>query len=78
MKVRFENVGRFNVSWEADIPAVTYRYLLREVKLHGKLRSSLITFTLDADGTGGLVVVGGWRTVGRFHVVNGIAVTVEW
>jgi len=69
--VHFENVGRDKRSWSATISHVSHEVLARQVRPH--LMSCTIEFMIDEDGSGGDVIVGGWRPVGRFRIEGGVS-----
>lgn len=71
MTVQFNNVGRDKVSWSAQVKEVTEPALLREVKKKGVLMSRGVDVDFDASGLSGCIVVGGFRVVGHFIVVEG-------
>lgn len=62
--VKFKNVGRDKKSWTATMPELTKAALLKSVSRHG----SILSQQVDCDIEAGEVIVGGWRTVGKFTV----------
>lgn len=45
MKVKFINVGRNKVSWEAETEIITYDWLRNQASMYGGLISNDIDFT---------------------------------
>lgn len=70
MQVRFIDVGGFNMNWTADLPELNYDNLYKAVKSKGALGSQDIEFTYDENSKKGDIVVGMFRTVGTFEVVE--------
>lgn len=72
MKVRFSNVGRGKKTWDADIPCVGGNLdgsaMLKSIRMSGSLGSRVID--LDDDGN---IIVGGFRIVGRWDAIGGLA-----
>lgn len=62
--VHFKDVGRDKRTWSAEFKSLDHKTMYREVKSKGGLMSSDIDFCLES----GSVIVGGWRTVGKFTV----------
>jgi hypothetical protein len=62
--VTFQNVGRSKATFSTTMEKINGPSLLRAVRPH--LMSSDIDFTADEEERVGLVVVGGFRTVGEF------------
>lgn len=77
MKVTFENVGRGRQTWTADLPSLSWRSLEREVRRKKALASRGVEFEFNADGTAGIILVGGFRPVGTFRAVGGVNLTIE-
>jgi len=67
IKLKFENVGSKNLTWECRVKEVTEAALLRQIKVNQALMSRSISF--DFDGQEGKVYAG-FRTVGTFRVVE--------
>lgn len=65
MKVQFRNVGRDKRSWVATVK--NERALLRAAAK--PLLSRDVGIEFSADGLGGEIIVGGYRTVGTFEIV---------
>ena len=70
MKVEFTNVGRNKKSWIADLPVVNDARLHEAVKKSGALASRDIDFTFEDDEQSGEVLVGGFRAVGTWKVIQ--------
>lgn len=71
-KVKFTRVGRDKHSWEAELPDSSLNSISKEARRGGKLMSSDVDAEFDANSeTQGLIIVGGWRPVGEFEVING-------
>lgn len=66
IKLRFENVGSKNKTWECRVKEVTETALLRQIRINQALMSRSLSF--DFDGQEGNVYAG-FRTVGTFKVV---------
>ncbi len=69
VKVLFKDVGRRKASWEADLPVLDESALLRSISKNGGLASRDVDVTLNADGSG-VIIVGGFRVVGSFYLVG--------
>lgn len=63
-KVRFTNVGRANMSWEADLSSRSESAMVREIRRKGALASRGIDFAE------GVIYVGGFRAVGMYEFVD--------
>lgn len=63
MKVKFKEIGRNKDNWESECEELTYEWLYSQVKRY--LMSDNIDFSED-----GTVLVGGFRPVGKFEVVE--------
>ena len=70
MIVLFENVGRAKKTWASTVDAIEGDTLLREVRKHGALGSRDVSFLWDDETSEGVVVVGGFRHVGSFRLVE--------
>ena len=68
MKIKFINVGSSNSTWVAQIQKLTYESLYKEVK--GAIWSNDIEFKYDDDTKKGSIIVGCFRQVGEFEVIN--------
>ncbi|MDF2815719.1 MAG: hypothetical protein K0Q81_1919 [Paenibacillus sp.] len=65
MQVKFIDVGRNNKSWEAECNGeLTYKFLYGQVKKNGDVVSSGLDFTDDG------AILAGFRTIGRFEVLE--------
>jgi hypothetical protein len=67
VSVAFADVGRGKRSWIAELPAFTEAALERQVRKNGGLASRGIEVQLVSE-TEGVVLVGGFRVVGRFSI----------
>ena len=65
--VKFENVGRSLACWQAVLRGWDEAAIIREVKRAGVLLSRGVDVALD--GFEGVLLVGGFRIVGRVSVV---------
>jgi hypothetical protein len=79
MKVKFINVGRNKVSWEAETEIITYDWLRNQASMYGGLISNDIDFTDsrkknndNIDGAYGNLIVGGFRPVGKYYIGKAI------
>ena len=70
MKVKFFDVGSTNASWTAEIKSLDYEVLYRQVKSKGAIMSSGIEFTYDEESKEGDIIVGMFRKVGEFKVIE--------
>ncbi|WP_036230222.1 hypothetical protein [Marinobacterium jannaschii] len=70
MKIQFIEVGPNNSSWTAEVSELEYEALYREVKDKAMLMSRTIDFSYDGESKSGEVIVGGFRTVGKFKVLE--------
>lgn len=71
MKITFENCGRGQETWTADLSEVEFRPMLMALrkKPGAPVMSSDIDFLFDTDSTvNGSVLVGGFRPIGRFRI----------
>jgi hypothetical protein len=75
--VVFGSVGRRKLTWTAELPSLSERSMLREIRQKGALASDGVDFRWGSDGTDGLIVVGGFRVVGTFRVIDAAKVTVQ-
>lgn len=66
IKIKFENVGSGNKTWEANVKEVTEQSLTRSIRQNHALMSRNLSF--DFDGTEGNIFAG-MRRVGAFKVV---------
>ena len=65
----FNNVGRGKVNWTEEFPEEpTDAQLMFSIRRSGALLSRDVDVERYDSGTGGEIVVVGFRTVGRFHV----------
>jgi hypothetical protein len=62
-KVKFKDVGRNHKTWEVELPDTEPETLAKEARKAGLLSSVV-------DCMGGHVMVGGWRTVGTYEVLD--------
>ena len=69
MKVLFKDVGRGKQTWIADLRSIERGDLLRSVRSHSALKSREIDFDLT-DEANGVILVGGFRAVGTFAVLD--------
>ena len=63
-RVRFIDVGRLKMTWEADLPNVDEKSLVREIQRQGALLSAGIEVVNSQ------IIVGGFRVVGRTELVT--------
>lgn len=77
MNVVFEGVGRGKLTWTAELASLSERALVREIQKKGALKSRGVDVEFNDDGTAGIILVGGFRCVGTFRVIDGAKVTVE-
>lgn len=70
MKIQFKEVGRNKKTWTAEVNELSESALLREIKKSGALMSRGVDVVLDDGDTSGLIIVGGWRTVGTFEILH--------
>ena len=70
MKVEFIDVGMNKKSWSAEISDLFHEELFKEVKKNGDIMSQNIDFTYDNETNSGQVIVGGFRIVGTFKVLD--------
>lgn len=70
IKVKFLEVGRNKVCWDAELAELSFEELEGAVKARGALMSSDIEFSYDEDKKEGFVLVGGFRAVGTFQVFD--------
>ena len=66
--IHFSNVGRDKSSWTAEIKNPSESALAKEAKRGGRLMSRDVDVELNDDCSAGVVIVGGWRTVGSFTI----------
>lgn len=71
MKVHFKNVGGFNMQWTAEVPEITFDNLYKQVKSKGAIYSRDIDFKYNDETKTGEIIVGMFRKVGTFEVVDG-------
>jgi len=64
-KVKFINVGRDDKCWEAETATVDHDWLYAQVKKNMAILSSGVEFYEN-----GSIVVGGFRIVGKFEVME--------
>ena len=75
MKIKFIDVGRNNVSWEAECKAekiedLEFEWLYSQVKKRAMVMSKEIDFLIDcADNTNG-VITAGFRPIGKFTILQ--------
>jgi hypothetical protein len=70
-KVEFAGVGRDNRSWTSALQQQpTEAILERLVRKHGGLASREIECVFDEDMEHGTIIVGGYRPVGAFRVIE--------
>lgn len=68
--VRFENVGRDKRTWTAKVRKMDHACLAQAVRSQGAIRSSDVMFVWDHLKNEGDIIVGGFRHVGSFRVVE--------
>lgn len=69
IKVKFHEVGRDKRSWSANLSApLSERAIAKEAKSVARLLSSCVDAELNETRTAGVIIVGGFRTVGTFTV----------
>lgn len=66
--VHFQDVGRDKQSWSANLKSVSEDTLVKEVRRRGALCSRNVDCEINDMGSGGVVIVGGWRAAGRFTI----------
>lgn len=67
-KVKFKNLGRWKATFEASIKELDHGSLLKAVRPY--LMSRDVEFSVDPDTNEGRVLVGGFRAVGTFKVLE--------
>ncbi|MCY9864947.1 hypothetical protein OTK49_20745 [Vibrio coralliirubri] len=70
MKVKFINVGSNNMNWTANLQSLSFRELERQIKSKGALMSRTLDFIFDEESQKGNIIVGVFRKVGEFEVVE--------
>ena len=73
IQIYFHSVGRDKKSWTSTVDRVSGMVLYGEVRRNCNLASREIDFMLNDDGTGGTILVGGCRPVGRFVIEGGVS-----
>jgi hypothetical protein len=73
LTIKFIEVGASKLSWSTQVKELSHETLLAAVKGKGALMSSDIDFSYDEQSGSGQVIVGMFRTVGRFEVAEGQA-----
>ncbi len=68
-KIAFKDVGRGNSCWTEEMPEIDDESLYKSVKKNGGIMSQEIDFYWD-DKNIGQIVVGGFRVVGTFEVID--------
>jgi len=68
MKVHFNNVGRNKRSWTSEFSKLTTDQLAEEARNKGGLMSSEVDVELNDTASAGVVLVGGWRSVGTLTI----------
>jgi hypothetical protein len=68
--VEFKEVGRGKVSWEELLPAPDEALILRSIRNKKALMSHGVDVEISEDGKCGTIFVGGFRTVGKFEIVQ--------
>lgn len=71
--IKFENVGREKKSWEKKFKEVDESQIAREAKRGAGLMSSGVDAEINDMGSAGVILVGGWRTVGTFSIITNAA-----
>lgn len=64
--VSFKEVGREKASWTEDFPKLDHDSLYKSVKKKARLMSSNIDFAETEKEGEGVILVGGFRPVGKF------------
>lgn len=67
--VKFKNVGREKRCWEKETETLNDIKLAKEAKKNGALKSNGVDVVLSENLESGIVIVGGWRTVGELEIV---------
>lgn len=65
MKVKFIEVGRNKLSWEAECKTPDYEFLYKQVKTHGCVMSQDIDFVEVGVGVGRIYA--GFRPIGMYE-----------
>jgi hypothetical protein len=69
MKIRFENVGHSNASWEASCDGLDYDWFYKQVKSRGVMSRDL-DFCLKKDNPKEGIVFAGFHNIGTFKIVE--------
>lgn len=75
MTIHFLNVGRDKKSWNAEVPDLSDRTLINQIRRQGALMSRDIDFNWNNADDGGVIYVGMFRNVGKFSVEGGCRVS---
>lgn len=68
--VKFKNVGREKRCWEKETETLDEIKLSKEAKKNGAIKSNSVDVVLSENLESGIVIVGGWRTVGELEIVD--------
>ncbi len=71
--IKYTEVGRDKKSWEKSFKSVDEDQIAMEAKRGAGLMSGEVDAELNDMGSGGFILVGGWRTVGSFAVITNAA-----
>ena len=66
--VQFRNLGRDRGFFSVEVESLDEQVLVRHIRKMGFLTSKGIDVVFNPDQSGGIVIVGGFRTVGEFKV----------
>lgn len=75
MIVKFQDVGRNNISWEAectanDISELEYDWFYNQVKTRACVMSREIDFLLNKEDETTGIIIAGFHTIGKFAISN--------
>ena len=75
MKIRFLDVGRNAVSWEAECNAekiedLEYEWLYSQVKKKAKVMSTEIDFLINREDETKGIITAGFRTIGTLKILQ--------
>lgn len=68
MKIHFKDVGRDKNNWTSECDNLTESWIAKEAKRNGGLLSSGVEAIINDSGLAGDIIVGGWRSVGKFTI----------
>lgn len=71
--IKFENVGRDKKSWEKNFKEVDEFQIAMEAKRGAGLMSGIVHAEINDMGSAGVILVGGFRTVGTFSIITNAA-----